>query len=294
MVLKVSSQPELNATTVREHDHLLHVRAALPPAAVASIPRPIALYEWRGRTVAVESHLDGRTVEGALRECPADGLGVAVLDEVTTWVIRLHRHTATWTVWDEGSEQRWFAPVLDTLHREVTLPASVDALLDRAAAVASSLRGSVLPLVHRHADLGPWNIMRSAAGLGVVDWESAPGRPLDGIGLPVCDLAYFQQYWMQLLSGNQAASDVGSCTVPVPGNPRATGQAIRCRASMRRYCREVGVDDRFVGPLTVYCWAEHACNAVRRSATLRGAGGGPAPFVAILEALSRTQATLFS
>ena len=81
-------------------------------------------------------------------------------------------------------------------------------------------------------------------GLGVTDWESAPNRPANGRGLPVCDLDYFLKYWLHIV-----AEDADVEVEPRCIRASAPCRSVTCRPTcvaarrmMRRYCIRLSID----------------------------------------------------
>jgi hypothetical protein len=138
-----------------------------------------------------------------------------------------------------GERDGWFALVTDIVERR---PGSGGAGLEAARAAACALAtmngGFVV-----HGDLAPWNMVPSASGLVLVDWEKSR---FDSD--PLCDLAHYVIRTGALLH---------------TWRPRAAVSHLVGRESVgRRYLREIGVD-----PDTA---AEHLMRYLRRP-TLRSA-----------------------
>ncbi|WP_175414138.1 phosphotransferase enzyme family protein [Agrococcus sp. SGAir0287] len=165
-------------------------------AGVVPVPLPTIDGAWWtgvasegfGRTaiVTVASWLDGDAIVGDLDAGLARSLGATMA--------RMHVHAETWTVPEDAT-----LPVFDdVLFGDVDALADVPGLApgdrkvlrlarERAQATLSELhaRGGVRPL---HADLHAGNLLRSADGLQVLDFDDA------GLGVPALDVAIARFY----------------------------------------------------------------------------------------------------
>jgi glycosyltransferase involved in cell wall biosynthesis len=288
--VKVSVLPAINSTTWREHEHLTTLRTSISRDLAGTMPVPIAAFDWRGHAVAVQSLLDGPTLERVLRESRDAARPIALLHEVTDWVIRLHRETAVHTIWNANAVERWLS-VPFAQFRDVFDPSDdIDRLLTAVERRARELEGRPLPTVRRHVDLGPWNVIRTSRGLGVTDWESAPNRPSTGRGLPVCDLDYFLKYWLHIVD-EQTAPALFPCLGPVPDGG-ARPLYLAARRMMRRYCTRVGIDTEFVPVLSAFNWVEHALNRVARDAFIDRPRAGEQHLLALIHQLARHADTI--
>lgn len=144
--------------------------------------------EGFGRTaiVTVAGWLDGAALDDALDAQTARQLGAAMA--------RMHVHAADWAV-PTGASLPVFDDVLfgdrDALAEVADLDAASRAVLDEARARSQSVLarlhalGGVQPL---HADLHSGNLLRSAGGLQLLDFDDA------GLGVPALDLAIARFY----------------------------------------------------------------------------------------------------
>ena len=72
--------PAINSTTWREHEHLTTLRTSISRDLAGTMPVPIAAFDWRGHAVAVQSLLDGPTLERVLRESRDAARPIAFFD----------------------------------------------------------------------------------------------------------------------------------------------------------------------------------------------------------------------
>lgn len=287
MTVKVSGQPAINETSLREHRTLVELRKELPSWLAATVPAPKSAFEWQGRTVTVESFLAGPTVDAVLRERTLRHLRPRVLDAVTSWVIDLHRATSDTSERSPRSVSDWTEPVFSEL-LEVAAPTNrVHSLIERARAESRVLDSVAVPSVRRHLDLAPWNLIWTEQGIGAVDWESAGVRPADGRGLPFCDLDYFVKYYLHATCPTddpaaQAALSPYLSNRLVGVRPEVT----EATQALLRYLDEMSLDARLVPLLVVYNWSEHAVNRQRRDRLLGVPPGGELPTLQFLDTLA--------
>ncbi|MEL6891286.1 MAG: glycosyltransferase [Actinomycetota bacterium] len=266
-VVKIAGSTALNEATRREHDALVAVRSLMPVELAASVPTPLLLDVWRERAVAVETCVDGPTLDVAMR-LGDERIAISWLEQVGEWLVAFHRHTAERVVLDEAMVDQWFAAPF-ARYCDTGDDPLVAALLDRAASHALGLVGTEVPLVRRHVDLAPWNIVTSDGGIGVLDWESAGGRPADGRGLPFCDLDYFIKFWLHVVlrADDEAQQDgLFGLLAPVPSTgPRIAAAVDR---QLDRYVDVLDLDRRLLPSLSVHGWVEQCLYGADRSSLL--------------------------
>jgi hypothetical protein len=171
-VIKVPRLAAFDAHTEREQRTLEQLRERLPDSLRSSVPAPLGVRRWNGLLVASESYAPGVPLVVSSGRFGAP-LRVAREDlrRAVDWLIAFHLATRPDGVrWDDEVAER-------TLRR---LPACralfpsgspVQGAHDAAVQAASRLRGSSVPIVPLHNDLGPWNVHRDGARVTVIDWE---------------------------------------------------------------------------------------------------------------------------
>ena len=248
------------------------LQAELPPALTATVPRPMGDFEWRGRSVGVEAAFDGPTLAVLMIEQSTPDEQTRRLRQVGTWLSDIHEATRRPGRWDGEAHERWILQTTNRARSELELTGPVEQFLGRLEAASRALVGLELPTVRRHFDLGPWNIIVTENGLGVVDWEYGRSRSTDGFGLPLCDLEYFVKYWLHSAAQARDLDDEISLFHCIhDGQGRRTQRLLAAaRSEIYRSCIATGVDRRFVPVLGAYEWIEQAVNRADRSRTLGG------------------------
>jgi hypothetical protein len=227
-VLKIPLHPAFNGRTAREQEVLAQIRSLLDAETARALPEPRGT-ERHGEVVAsVESYAPGRSMV-------LTGGRESDLRLATEWLTRFHLQTLVRREpWDGREVAERFAAFSAT-------PAE-EALFDLALARSRELRGLPFPIVWRHRDFTPWNLLLDRRGrLSVLDWEGA--QP----GLALCDLLHFASHWDELAAG------------AVDPQARLRAFSLGAPASCRQvtlYCDRLGIDRRFIPLLLVYTRVE--------------------------------------
>jgi aminoglycoside phosphotransferase (APT) family kinase protein len=222
-----------------------------------SIPRLVALEPHAGRTLLVQSAVEGDVLERSrVRRDPERWCAAAL-----TWLLPLA----------QGGEPRWLGP--EDLARLVTAPlarleASAEfsqaerSALARTRNLVEQLRGRRLPATFEHGDFSPPNVLRQPFGrLGVLDWEGA-----EPIGMPGSDFFFFLGY-VAFARENAASTD--ACLHAF--HSAFFGAEAWARPWVQRYAQALGLEAQSLGPLLVLCWARTLARLVDR---ILGAGEG--------------------
>ena len=292
-VVKVSARTAMNQTTEREHAALLDLRNVLPPNLTDTVPRPKGLTTWRDRLVSTETLLSGPSLEVELRRSDDVDVRIARLTEVAGWITDLHRHTAVLTTCDDDFIESWFAGPFQRYCEVFNADNAVWELFDRALERVREVDPAAIPIVRRHVDLGPWNIICTVGGLGIIDWETAGQRPSDGRGLPYCDLDYFLKYWLHIVGdATRGPDEIGLFPLLAlpPSVDERFGAAVR--ATIDDYCLDMGLDTRLVPVLMLHNWVEQALYSSDRDLMLHRLQtlAGPTVFI---DTLARRSDELF-
>ncbi|MDH4279576.1 MAG: aminoglycoside phosphotransferase family protein [Acidimicrobiia bacterium] len=179
VVIKVPQRAEEIEASRREAEVLTNLARLDPP--VSLIPRAVDPRRYRaaGLQAFGQTYASGRPMAVVATPEALPEHAAAVGD----WLLDLAGRTAR-----PADPERVGA----TLHRRmVELEGSLSALPDGAemsralAAAAGDIDRSVA--VHRHNDLGPWNVQVTATGrITVIDWADATTD-----GIPACDFIHF-------------------------------------------------------------------------------------------------------
>ncbi|HWN40714.1 MAG TPA: aminoglycoside phosphotransferase family protein, partial [Thermoanaerobaculia bacterium] len=230
MVIKVPRDPAFNAKTVREQETLAQIRSLLDAETARALPEPRGTERYGEVVASVESYAPGRSMV-------LTGGRESDLHLAGEWLTRFHLQT---TLRREPWDGREVAESFDSFN---ATPAE-KALFDLALARSRELSGVPFPIVWRHRDFTPWNLLRDWGGrLSVLDWEGA--QP----GLALCDLLHFVSHWDELAAG--AATPEARLRAFSLGVPAS-------RRLVTRYCDRLGIDTRFIPLLRVYTRVEIA------------------------------------
>jgi aminoglycoside phosphotransferase (APT) family kinase protein len=294
-VMKVAGRSTMNRATEREHRTLSELALNLPTDLVATLPQALGLFEWHGRAVSVESNFSGSTLEATLRRDDVLETRIRSLNQVANWIIRLHEVTAEPRRWTEDDSQRWFGDTFDRYCREFRPSAIVRSALAQAIDRSLHAEGLTVPIVRRHFDLAPWNIICVDEGIGVIDWETAGNRSAECHGLPLCDLAYFAKYWLHIVAGEPGVQEEIDLLNLPPRSPDSASRYLdAARNEVQHYCRRLGVPDALIPALLLYNWAEHALSTADRDRTLGRDRTEPPPTARFVDALAAHAERLFA
>jgi hypothetical protein len=243
-VLKVSRHASFNDKTLGEQTVLARVRLLVGEA----VPAGRGTFQFGGLTVGVEEYVPGRPLllTGSRWGTPLhrkiDDLRLAA-----SWLAGMHRRTEIRRApWSEREVAAWITEPCAALRLEERF---VTAVRRRAF----ELCGRPFPLVLRHRDFTPWNLLRDGSRLRVLDWEGAEPGP------PACDLFHFLTHWAELAHGAKepearlrAFRD--TLLAPRPDDP----VAMAASEAVNAYCEELRLDRDFLPVLLVHTWIEIA------------------------------------
>ena len=188
-VLKVSRLPAFNAKTEEEQAGMARVRAALGDPGretAAALPAGGGVIRHGDLAVGIEEYAAGRPLL-------LTGGRIADLKLAASWLAALHRRTESGrSPWGEREIATWIEEPCAAFRRRFGSGRGEDRLFAAAREWADGLRGRPFPLVLRHRDFTPWNLLRDGGRLRVLDWEGV--RP----GPPLCDLLHFLTHWGEL------------------------------------------------------------------------------------------------
>jgi Phosphotransferase enzyme family len=252
-VVKFARIPEADAALAREAAVLRGLAAEQP--GVRGVPRIEVDGRRGGRRALAQSAIHGRPLTATLSPATFPALAAGVTD----WLVDLAAERPL------RAAEDWRGRLVEQPLAD--LEAQFGAVLgsggaERARAVLAGL--GACPQVCEHRDCSPWNVVASADGPALLDWESAEPR-----GLPALDLVYFlatcafriedsygagrtRQRYAELLD---PASDIGRV-------------AADCFAA---YSAAVGLDPATLARLRLLCWIVH-CRSDYRQLEMAAAG----------------------
>ncbi|MER3403839.1 MAG: hypothetical protein C4289_00560 [Chloroflexota bacterium] len=187
LVAKVPRSPRDNPLLAREYGLIQYLRSRGSPYLQATLPAPLVMTAVAGHLVVIEIYLPGQVVDGLLarnRQTGTSPLRDVYLKLAADWLLRSQAETASSpTRLTEAQFDTFILRPLTELRTTAHLTESETRYLERLAQRARELARLELPLVFRHGDLRPGNLLVSHGMLKVVDWEN--GAP---VGLPLLDL----------------------------------------------------------------------------------------------------------
>ena len=292
-VTKMSPRPRYNQNAEAEAEVIrsvlsmideadLDAEAARAAALVPTIRPPVAAGGLRG---AQETYAGRWTATDLCNRVPASREPVLV--EVLAAIDDFSLATVSTTEpWSDRLFDRFLGDLFNQYHEVVGDSPALARLRTALEQRSAELLGTPLPLVQRHYDLGPWNVVFSddGSGLTIIDWELAPPRMLGQAGLGGADQLYFAKYWLHIALETGSVDEELLAFTFLGGAPQASA-ARALEDSLSR----LGVDRRFVPLLTVHLWLETALYTATRRAEH---GGDPGSAARYLEALAARRSEL--
>jgi phosphotransferase family enzyme len=252
-VVKLARTPEADAALEREAAVLRGLAAEQPE--VRGVPRIEAYGRRGGRRALAETAIHGQPLTASLSPATFPRLAAGV----AAWLVDLAagRPPLPPAEWRQRLVEE---PLADL---EAQFGAVLDAgAADRARAALAGLE--TLPLVCEHRDCSPWNVVMSADGPALLDWESAEPR-----GLPALDLVYFLATSAFRMEDSYGAGRTRQRYAELLDPGTAVGRvAADCFAA---YSAAVGLDPATLARLRLLCWIVH-CRSDYRHLEMAAAG----------------------
>ena len=271
-VVKVPRLAAFDAHTEREQRTLEELRARLPQSLRSSLPAPLGVRRWNDLLVASESYAPGVPLVVSSGRYGAP-LRVAREDlrRAVDWLIAFHLATrAEGARWDDAVAER-------TLRRlpacRALFPAGspVHEALDAAVQAASRLRGSLVPMVPLHNDLGPWNVHRDGAAVTVIDWELGEDADRQRLGPGPCDLFYLLTFWTFRVRHQRSRRAELRGLHELFVHPEAGGDVARAaHEEIARYAERLQLESGFLPLLLFVTWIDRAVDRVERARMAAG------------------------
>ena len=289
-VVKISSRPAYNRNVDGEATLIATVSSQITQPGL--LPRSSGTFDVGTLRGSAETYAGRWSGSDVLNEQDSLPARQRVLDLVAGAIIDLGEQTTeTRLTWSSTAFEThvggWFDRLEDIVEPSPTIAALRLALAERS----DQLDGLAIPLVRRHYDVGPWNVVfnespaeAATSPVTIVDWELAPPRSPSEAGLGGADLLYFVKYWLHVAMDVRSADDeLGAfpflARPGVPNDPRANGIET-LGAGLDR----LGIDRAFVPLLAAHVWSEAACYTAERR---RQHGGDPGSPYRYLQTLAR-------
>lgn len=173
-VAKMPRTPRDNSILAHEYDVIGHLREAGTHYVRETILGPILTTTLNGHLVGIEPHIPGRPMDGLMSE--ADSLTapaiVENLDAAAHWLLRCQRDTLAQS--GRLTSKQVHAHLLDPIAQikaTCRLNSLEMAYLDWLSGQIEALASRPLPLVFKHGDFQPGNLLVDGRALRVLDWE---------------------------------------------------------------------------------------------------------------------------
>jgi len=259
-IVKIARRAEFDEATRHEHDVLLDLRSRVDAATRATVPEPIALLAVGRRAAIIQDAARGSSALARMSRWPHQGRRRRRDFELTTeWLISLHSQTTVSRV-TPGSPE-WKTHVngpLDRFGEHFGPRSAVVRLFERVRHHTTHL-GAELPIVLRHMDLGPWNVLIEGDRIHVIDWEVARDGPA------MTDLVYASLHWSLAAHGRAAEPELRRHLRRLfAGTDADDPDWSSIHAALRRYGRALGVDPRLVPSLVVLTFVDQALDRFDR------------------------------
>jgi len=301
-VLKLARDSAFSEHTMREQMTLGYLRERLSPTMKSTLPAALGMKtsaDSDASPVAVESYASGSSLQVSTAQWGASSTRrLADLHRASDWITRFHEETvlsrAPWGPEQQGEWiERRFAAYRDVLG----LTRAEHTLFSSAIDYGRRLRGR-LPIVYRHNDFGPWNVVRHGDRLTVIDWESRDETEGERYGLPLCDLIYFVTYWYAAARRMNAPNAEVQAFVDLFLR-REFRSALRSAVlnEIANYLRRLQIAREFMPLILVHSMVDRAVDQARRLQILESVTGDSARsanrFVPFVECLCRNRDRLF-
>jgi aminoglycoside phosphotransferase (APT) family kinase protein len=258
-VLKIARLPVWNGRIEQEQRLVGEIRSQLGRELEQSLPEPRGVHVWHQRALGVERCAPGVSlVRRNTRWGTPRRRKVADLELAVEWLTRFHRESALGHCrWGSEQSEDWVEAPLSEYRQAFGATRAEDELFAAVRRRSDRLRGAPLPIVWRHRDFTPWNLLRAGDLLSVIDWEGC--RP----GPPLCDLLHFLTHWNELAhrafhAEARRQAFVESFLRRPPGRgARGTERAIEA------YMGALGIDGRFSALFLVVTWVEVTARWIR-------------------------------
>ena len=204
--LKLARSPEYNASITNEWHNITHLLCEAHPIVRASLPEVVASDLVANHAYLITRFVYGHGMAGMMKQLRGRRLRTYVSEAFTSccqWLIRLQLTSGL-----ARSDTRMTPNALATRQRRrvVLLQEGFPSLrsVSRVANDAYRYLGTTeVPLVLRHGDFMPNNVITGHDGIAVLDWELA-----ESARFPFYDLAYFILWTSALINRDEPLRDL--------------------------------------------------------------------------------------
>jgi hypothetical protein len=264
-VVKVTKAESLIDRTENEQARMHALRSTLEASLAAAIPEPLGATRV-GRTMVVcERFMPGTPLAArAMDSAVALSEKIADLQMAAAWLARFHQATEIRRATLRESRTAFVDSLLASYTQALGIRDSAS-LTARLGSVADVLGGAQVAIATQHRDFAAWNILRSDAGLAVVDWEGAAE------GVAAFDAVHLASTWLYSVRLSEGVNDEVRCVHELLDLAGRDAAASAARHTFMRYLEIVGIDQR-LAPLLI---ALHRIELALRRETQRRLQGEP-------------------
>lgn len=267
LVIKLWRSPDRNDSSANEQSTLgaiQSIRGGEPP----SVPSPLGAFRWGPLSVGVESYCPGRSFSIAnSRWGSSRRRKIEVLENVLAGLAEFSGRTVIRREpWGAGKTSARVEEVLRSYEEDLLTTPAEGRLFAAVRARSESLRGSSVPIVWSHPDLGPSNVLVRSNGVTLIDWATAAP------GLPLQDVLYFVLIsCLDICAARNEKARMGIFRRLFLESDPGDRMAGVAQEGFERCLGSMGADRRFFPVLLVLLWAGRSVARLERSrAVARG------------------------
>lgn len=180
-VVRLPRAPRDNAILAHEYSMIAHLRRG-GAYARATVPAPLWVTALEGHVIGIERYLPGRAMDGLMMQHARGPLGPQVkpyLDLALGWLLRAQQETLVHSgQLNDAHVHAYFSQPIARLRDTSALTARELDYLDCIEQQIRDLARLPLPLVFKHGDFQPGNILVDGDTIAVIDWEFGQARTL--------------------------------------------------------------------------------------------------------------------
>jgi aminoglycoside phosphotransferase (APT) family kinase protein len=250
-VIKIARLSAYESSLVAEQATLATLRAAVPAFILPSLPEPLGPVRVLGQPGSAEAYRPGASIAVRSTRPGHRATRRADLERAADWLLQLHDATASAprtlgpTGFDLAGLTDQYASVFGSNETE-------DRWFRRLREFAVEDADPV-PVVTRHRDFGPWNVLVDADGqVSVIDWEVA------GPGPPLVDLVYFVSHWCWIVAASSSVQREAQLLRRFVVGERSGWYLQAARSVIARHARSLGFAPGRVAALWAWTFIEQA------------------------------------
>jgi Phosphotransferase enzyme family len=252
-VLKFARLPGLERL-FDDDERGLRLAERSPPVVAGHAPSLVGRFEVQGLHASVETAAQGEAIVAALDSSRPRSEGLAAVERIADWLVRLAKSTAAPADALEPERRRLAEDVVPRWATEGLPQDLVESL-------------PPVPAVFQHGDVFGENVvLDDRGGFTILDWEAAREH-----GLPLWDLFYFLTRAISVLDGLQTEAEQEEHSVRLWRGELASSELLF--RWTRRAVAASEVPLAAVGPLATLLWLSYALLDLDEAAEIEQATG---------------------